>query len=394
MKKTNCRLCKSENLIEFLDLGHHPHSDNFRKEKDLPEMTYPLTLNQCQDCQFVQLGYTVSPEVLYDDDYLYESSITKTADAHWTEFVDSVIKNTGISSGSILDIGSNDGTLLSKFKDKGFVVQGIDPCDQIAQIARDRGIPTVSELFGQRKAYWNKAFDLITGSNVFAHIDDLDEVIESIDWYLKDGGVFVFESPYLGDFIDQVEYDTVYHQHLSYLAVRPLVEFLYKFGMEIFRIERSTIHGGCFRCYIGRHLEHPMNNSISLSTEEANKFKLETLKDFAVKVKQNRFTLLKILQDFKNQGKTIVGISAPAKGMTLLNYTGADKYLDFVTDVSKLKQGRYTPGSHLLIKSDNDLKGDEVGLLLAWNFKDEIIKNVPQIKTWIIPIPTPHIYEA
>jgi len=303
MKKTTCRLCKSENLVEFLDLGHHPHSDNFRKDKDLPETTYPLTLNQCQDCQFVQLGYTVSPEVLYDADYLYESSITKTADIHWSEFVDSVIETTGIKEGKVLDIGSNDGTLLSKFKEKGFDVQGIDPCDQIAELARQRGIPTVTALFN--KDSLTDKYDLITGSNVFAHIDDLDAVIEDVKSLLNTNGVFIFESPYLGDFIEELEYDTVYHQHLSYLAIKPLIQFLEKFDMEIFHVEFTLIHGGCFRCYISRSGERSGCDSVEAVANQEN-FSLETLKAFAQKVEDNRLELIQIILELKKQGKKII----------------------------------------------------------------------------------------
>lgn len=391
MKKETCRLCKSRDLKMFLDLGHHPHSDNFRKDPNLPETTYPLRLVQCQECQFVQLDYTVSPEVLYDDDYLYESSITKTADIHWTEFVDDVVVKTGIETGRVLDIGSNDGTLLSKFKAKGFDVVGIDPCKDITDIANSRGIPTICSLFN-KKALSDMKFDLITGSNVFAHIDDLDEVMADVKEVLNPNGVFIFESPYLGEFIDQLEYDTTYHQHLSYLAISPLIKFLAHHDMEIFNIEFTPIHGGCFRCYIARKNEREIAPIVTDTAEKEN-FTIEVLNEFAGKVEDNRVKLLEIILDFKKQGRKIVAISSPAKGQTLLNYTGAGKFLDFATDVSKLKQGRYTPGTQLLIKSDKDLVGDEVGLLLAWNFKDEIIKNVPQIKTWIIPIPTPTVVE-
>jgi SAM-dependent methyltransferase len=386
MKKTTCRLCKSENLVTFLDLGNHPHSDNFRKDCNMPEVYYPLTLNQCQDCQFVQLGYTVSPDVLYDDDYLYESSITKTADAHWAEFVESVIKATGITNGKVLDIGSNDGTLLLKFKERGFDVQGIDPCKDITDIANNRGVPTVTSLFDRDKL--NDTYDLITGSNVFAHIDDLDKVMEDVKALLKPNGVFIFESPYLGKFIEEIQYDTTYHQHLSYLALSPLVKFLKKFDMEIFNVEFSDIHGGCFRCYIARKGERTVNDSVF-----EDNFPLEDLQEFAHRVEENRIKLLEILLKFKKKGKKVVAISSPAKGQTLLNYTGAGKFLDYATDVSKLKQGRYTPGTHLLIKSDKELDGEEVGLLLAWNFKEEIMRNVPQIKTWIIPVPYPEVIQ-
>lgn len=390
MKKETCRLCKSRDLVMFLDLGHHPHSDNFRKDPMLPETSYPLRLVQCQNCKFVQLDYVVSPDVLYDSDYLYESSITKTADKHWTEFVDTVIRKTGIKVGKVLDIGSNDGTLLSKFKERGLEVKGIDPCADITKIANERGIPTVTALFSE-SALKGEKFNLITGSNVFAHIDDLDQVMTDVMKLLTDDGVFIFESPYLGEFIKQLEYDTVYHQHLSYLAVKPLMAFFDQFGLEIFDIDFTPIHGGCFRCYIARKGQE-IKRDIVHQTIDSENFNLDVLQDFSKKVEENRLKILEIIIDFKKQGRKIVGISSPAKGMTLLNYTGAGKFLDFVTDVSKLKQGRYTPGSHLLIKSDKDLVGDEVGLLLAWNFKDEIMRNVPQIKTWIIPIPEPKVY--
>jgi len=392
MLKTNCRLCKSENLVEFLDLGHHPHSDNFRKDRDLPEITYPLTLNQCQECQFVQLGYTVSPDMLYDNDYLYESSITQTANAHWESMVNDIVDKTGISKGLVFDIGGNDGTLSLKFKEKGFSALNIEPCTQIADISTSRGVQTANVFFDGTFTATEKA-DIIVGTNVFAHIDDLDGVMDAVKNNLNENGVFVFESPYLGDFIQKVEYDTVYHQHLSYLAVAPLVRFLKTHGMDIFDITFSDIHGGCFRCFITRKGEREINPIVQEISEKES-FTLNVLHTFAKNVEQDRFDLIGILQDYKRDGRTIVGVSSPAKGMTLLNYTGAGKYLDFVTDKSKLKQGRYTPGSHLLIKSDEDVPDGAVCLLLAWNFSAEIIKNNPKIKTWIIPIPHPHIYEA
>ncbi len=396
MQKTNCRLCKSKDLVRFLDLGFHPHSDNFRKDSNLPEVTYPLRLVQCQNCQFVQLDYTVSADVLYDDDYLYESSITKTADKHWEEFVKTIISKiykvgTPYLQQKVLDIGSNDGTLLQKFYDRGFTVMGVDPCKQLAKIATDKGIPTIPELF-RADYFFNGVFDLITGSNVFAHIDDLDQVMLNVKQILAPNGVFIFESPYLGDFIEKLEYDTVYHQHLSYLAVKPLITFLEKVDMEIFDIDFTDIHGGCFRCYIARKGEREVKPIVQ-ETADKEIFDMYTLDLFAKEVYMNRINLMEIIIGFKKQGRHIVGVSSPAKGMTLLNYTGVGKFLDFVTDKSKLKQGRYTPGSHLLIKSDEDLTGNEVGLLLAWNFKDEIIKNNPKIKTWIIPVPTPTVVE-
>jgi len=368
----------------FLDLGHCPHSDNFRKDPDLPETLYPLRLVQCQNCQFIQLDYTVSPEVLYDSDYLYESSITKTADKHWKEFVDYAIATTKITEGKVLDIGSNDGTLLSKFKEKGFVVQGVDPCADITKIAIERGIPTATELFGKS---WLGKFNLITGSNVFAHIDDLDAVMVNIGIMLENNGVFIFESPYLGEFIKQLEYSTVYHQHLSYLALKPLIKFLDKHNMEIFDIDMSEIHGGCFRCYISRKGERDISPIVDEISSSEN-YPIEMLLDWGKKCKEHSDRLFDIIYNYYRKGKKICCVSSPAKGMTQLNYTGLNRFISFITERSKLKQGRYTPGGHIKIVDDSALVTEkpDVSILLAWNFSKEIIANNKQFKgIWIIP---------
>lgn len=393
MEKNNCRLCNSDNLDQFLDLGYSPHSDQFRKDLNEPETWYPLRLKRCIDCGFVQLSHVVDPETLYQKDYLYESSITRTADTHWIEFADSVIGRTGITSGVVLDIGSNDGTLLKKFKSRGFKIVGIDPCREVAELAVSSGIPTVIDFFSKdsvRETGYEK-FDLITGSNVFAHIDDLHEVMRIIKSNLSKEGTFIFESPYLGDFLENYQYDTVYHQHLSYLSLKPLIPFFRKFGLEAVSVERSDIHGGCFRVYI-KHKGYTPDTSIDTMLAEEN-FKGEDFHLFAIKVKMNKDRLFDLVYKFYSEGRNIVAVSSPAKGQTLLNYTGVGRFISFATDKSTLKQGRYTPGTHLKIKSDTNLRGDDVGLLLAWNFQDEIIRNNPQIKTWIIPIPIPTVVE-
>lgn len=391
MKKNSCRLCQRTDLVMFLDLGFHPHSDQFRKDVEGEEVYYPLRLVQCQNCQFVQLDYVVDPEVLYTKDYLYESSITKTAGKHWEEFVDSVLKNV-VDAKTVVDIGSNDGTLLSKFKERGLTVQGIDPCPEVVKIANDRGIPTIEDFFNKRSVdKVGKKIDLITGSNVFAHIDDLDDVMVNVKSLLSDNGVFIFESPYLGEFLKGLEYDTVYHQHLSYLALKPLKTFFAKHGMEVWNVETSDIHGGCFRCYISKIGERTISPSVD---ELANKedFNLNVLKTFAKQVELHRLELMTTLYDLKKQGKTIGIVSAPAKGMSLMNYCKIDKALvDFITEKSKLKIGRYTPGSHIKIEPDAVLteRQPDYALLLAWNFAKEIIKNNPDYKgTWIVPLPT------
>ncbi len=394
-------LCRSENLTPFLDLGFHPHSDQFRTDPMRPEMTYLLGLQFCNDCKLVQLTYLVGREELFTEDYLYESSITETANKHWQEFADDVcetVKPTGL----VVEIGSNDGTLLKKFQEKGLEVIGVDPCKEIADIANKRGIPTIVNFFnGQVVSALNRKASLVIGSNVFAHLDDYQKFGRNIKKLLADDGVLVLESPYVMNTIEGIQYDQVYHQHMLYTGLIPLKKYFEKLGMEIFDVKFTPIHGGSFRCYIARKGTRPLTQSSLGSTYgslvmdaiSSELVDISSLSEFAVKVQDNRYELIAILNKFANEGKTIIAVSSPAKGQTLLNYTGAGKYLAFATDKSKLKQGRYTPGTHLLIKDDSEIPEGAVGLLLAWNFKDEIIKNNPKIKTWIIPNPTPIVVE-
>ncbi len=381
--------CKSEKLFPFLDLGFHPHSDQFRTSPDEPEMTYPLGLQWCEECNLVQLNYMVDRAVLFTQDYLYESSITQTALTHWEEMSQTIIDKVGIQSGDyVVDIGSNDGTLLQRFKEKGFKVCGVDPCADITRIAIDNGIPTITDFW---KKDIVKDVDLILGTNVFAHIDDYNGFIDAVKDSLKPDGVFVFESPYVMDFINKTEADTVYHQHVTYLGLKPTINFLDKVGMEIFDIDFTSLHGGSFRCYTARKGQREVKPIVQESIDKEIITK-EVCLAFAERVKKHREELMSLLWNIKKEGKSIAIVSCPAKGMTLMNMCGIDKGLiDFATERSKLKQGRYTPGSHILIEDDKVLeeRQPDYAIVLAWNFAEEIIKNNPNFKgKWIIPTQT------
>lgn len=380
-------MCEGDRLKMWLDLGHHPHSDQFRDNKEEPEVSYPLRVYICEDCGSVQLGHIVDAEVLFTKDYLYESSITSTAKAHWKEFSDTVLKTVGINSGLVVDIGGNDGTLLQEFKAKGMDVLNIDPCPEVTYIAKKNGIPTKVE-------FWKKGLvknaDIILGTNVFAHVDDYAGFMEGVVDSLKPDGVFIFESPYFPEFLKGLEYDTVYHQHVSYLYLKPVVKLLDRYNMEIFDINFTPLHGGSFRCYIARKGQREVKPIVAESLAKET-FTLQTLLNFADKVYKHRQDLMALLWFLKSQGKSIALVSSPAKGMTLLNYCGIkDNLVDFITERSKLKIGRYTPGSHIQIVSDGELvkRQPDYALLLAWNFAPEIIKNNPDYKgTWIVPLP-------
>lgn len=390
MKALQCRMCQSENLKQWLDLGHQPHSDQFHKSKDEEEKTYPLGVSVCQDCGLNQLTYIVAKEELYLNDYLYESSITATANAHWTEFADTVSKKVGLKPNSfVVDIGSNDGTLLTKFQSLGHRVLGIDPTPQATQIAIDRGVATIQEFFGENK-YDFKA-ELVTGTNVFAHVHNLNKFIEDVKSILSDDGVFVFESPYFGEFLKGLEYDTVYHQHLSYLSLKPIVKFLEPHGLEVFDVELHPLHGGVFRVYIAKTGQKEVSTAVHAMLQSEN-WDERSLEAFAEMTKDSRDRLVDLVTSLHNQGKSIAVVSTPAKGNTLLNYTGIGRYVDFATDKSKLKQGRFTPGTFIEVLSDEELvkRQPDYALILAWNFFDEISTNVKKAGfkgSFIRPLP-------
>lgn len=374
MKATFCRVCQSKNLKQWLDLGLHPHSDHFHKEREA-EMFYPLGVSVCEDCGLNQLTYIVAKEELYLKDYLYESSITKTADDHWTEFAETTSKRVNLKKGAlVIDVGGNDGTLLTKYQALGYKVLNVDPTPEATQIAIDRGVPTKQEFFGASE--YPKA-EMIVGANVFAHIDDLDTFIERIKDTLKEDGVFIFESPYFGEFLKGLEYDTVYHQHLSYLSLKPLVKFLDKHGMEAFDVEQHELHGGGFRVYIARKDEYQVQASVTEMYEKET-WTMAQLEDFAEKTRENRNILASLIDGLNAEGKTVAVVSTPAKGNTLLNYTGIGRFIDFATDKSKLKQGRFTPGTQIPVFSDDELikRQPDFALVLAWNFFPEITENV------------------
>lgn len=403
-----CRLCKSQNLEKYLDLGFTSPADQFLRKEQLVEQEtwYPLEVMLCMDCGLSQLSYIVSPEILYRHDYPYEASITKMGCEHWAKFANSVSKRFNLGSEDlVIDIGSNVGILLEEFRNNGTRILGVDPASTIVRIAEKRGIETICEFFTSdiAKQILNDkgTASVITGTNVFAHINDLDNLIVAVKILLKKDGIFIFESPYFINLIKNIEYDTIYHEHLSYLSIKPLIVFFAKHNMQIFDIEQKDIHGGSFRVFISAAGNYPVKPIVKKLLKEEKKYGIHSLKKlrgFAKKVEKNRQDLLWLLRSLKHKQMKIAGVSAPAKGMTLLNYCHiGTETLDFVTEKSELKIGRFTPGMHIPVVGDEDLvkKNIDYALLLAWNFAEEIIGNLTEFRKkggkFIIPIPFPHI---
>ena len=391
-----------------MDLGFSPPADQFLREEQLkePETSYPLTVQICKECNLVQLGQVVHHEILYRNDYPYESSTTALGQKHWQEFADSISKEYSLSSRDlVVDIGSNVGVLLECFGNNGTKILGVDPASNIVNIANKRGIETWDSFFchdiAQKILSSKGPAKIITGTNVFAHIDDLHAFMEAILSLLTVDGVFIFEAPYLGHLINLLEYDTIYHEHLSYLSLSPIVFLAEKFGMDVIDVQERDIHGGSFRVFLARKNKYSINPRVAEFQKKEDKLNIADSKNlhyFADQVMKNREELRKLLFELKSSGKKIAAVSTPAKGMTLLNYCKiGPEILDFATEKSSLKIGKFTPGMHIPIKPDSALISEKVdyALLLAWNFADEIINNLSEYNKnggkFIIPIPQPKI---
>lgn len=405
-----CRICHNESLTKFLDLGFTPLADDFLSPDRLsePEVYYPLEVFICDNCSLVQIDYVVPPETLFQKEYPYESSMTTTGVKHFYSLAKDVSSKFGIRSNDlVVDIGSNVGVLLQGFKNQGAEVLGIEPARNICEIARNNGIETINDFFSEELALKivksKRRAKIITGTNVIAHINDFQSLVRALDILLDDGGAFIFEAPYLVDLIEGLEYDTIYHEHLSYLSVKPMSTFFHQFGMEIFDVEKIDIHGGSLRYFVAKKNTYPISSDVNrfLELEKEKKiYEIDTLKNFAKSVQNNRENLTWMLKSIKHKGKRIAAVSAPAKGMTLLNYCriGPD-VLDFVTEKSTLKIGKYTPGTHIPVVPDSELikQMPDFALLLAWNFADEIMQNLKDYKDaggkFIIPIPEPRIID-
>lgn len=407
-KKTTCRVCTSNALQKVFTLGPTPLANAFLTEQQANEgeKFYPLDVYFCTSCGFLQLGHVVSPRILFEN-YVYVSSTSKVFIKHFEEFAEKAYRRLHLNTNSlVIDIGSNDGILLKPFKKLDTKVLGIEPVVEIAKIARSDGVNTVTEFFSVTLAHsivkkYGKA-DVVTATNVFAHIDDLDEVIEGLKILLIDDGVFIMEAPYLIDFLQKRYFDLVYHEHLSYWSVDALKNLFKRFNMTVFHVEKAAVHGGSIRVFVKKERgRFPVDKSVEKFLVKEKEMKLKyivTYQDFAQKIYENKVKLLLLLEKIKAQGKTIAAYGAPAKGNTLLNFFSiGTETVDFVVDDSKFKQDLYTPGKHIPVVSSKLLyeKKPDYVLILAWNFAESIMKMHEKYKNdggrFIIPVPKPKI---
>jgi len=405
---TECRLCGSPRMAVVLQLGPTPLANAFPRHPDefADEQAYPLDLAFCPDCSLVQIVDEIDPEVMFRD-YIYVTGTSTTIAEHNRAYADAVHSHLRLTPDDlVVEIASNDGSLLSCFRDLGVQVLGIEPARNIADLAREAGIDTVSEFFSDDLATELRSArgpaKAVIGNNVLAHVPNPADVLRGAATLLADDGALFIEVPYLAEFLEGLEYDTVYHEHLCYFSVTALLRLCEQAGLSVLGVDRFPVHGGTIRMRAGLRTSHPHHSDTVLAMAAAEDVQGLTTeasyREFARQVEDNRQALVTLLESLRDRGHRVAAYGAPAKGNTLLNYCGiGPDLLPFTVDQNPWKVGRYTPGMHIPVKHVDSL--DEFApdyiLILAWNFADEIMQKLETFRArggkFILPVPTPRI---
>ena len=407
--RESCRMCGEGSLTKAMSLTPTPPGNDFLTKEELgrDEPVYPLDLYFCEACHHIQLGHVVDPKILYQKNYSYVSATSAYFVNHLKHYAKDMVERFDLKPGDLaVDIGSNDGTCLSFFKDKGMKVVGVDPATEIAGKATENGIDTIADFFGYRlavelrKKYGTAKY--ITSHNACAHIDNLFDVVKGVEHWLDADGVFVLEVGYFVDVYSNTWFDTVYHEHVDYHTVAPFEKLFNRVGMELISVERISPQGGSIRVMAQKKggiikRDDSVDELIALEAK-LGLDKAETLRKLNHKISQVRDKLHNLIHSLKADGKSIAGFGAPTKATTLMAHFGLDAtVLDFIVDDNPLKQGLFTPITHIPVLSSDALykmKPDYV-LILAWNFAEPIMqmhkKYSEQVGQFILPMPNPEI---
>ena len=402
-------MCGEGSLTKAMSLTPTPPGNDFLTKEELgrDEPVYPLDLYFCEACHHIQLGHVVDPKILYQKNYSYVSATSAYFVNHLKHYAKDMVERFDLKPGDLaVDIGSNDGTCLSFFKDKGMKVVGVDPATEIARKATENGIDTIADFFGYklavelRKKYGTAKY--ITSHNACAHIDNLFDVVKGVEHWLDADGVFVLEVGYFVDVYSNTWFDTVYHEHVDYHTVAPFEKLFNRVNMELISVERISPQGGSIRVMAQKKggiikRDDSVDELIALEAK-LGLDKAETLRKLNHKISQVRDKLHNLIHSLKADGKSIAGFGAPTKATTLMAHFGLDAtVLDFIVDDNPLKQGLFTPITHIPVLSADALykiKPDYV-LILAWNFAEPIMqmhkKYSEQVGQFILPMPNPEI---
>ena len=401
-----CQVCDSSDLESVLFLGYLPPVNQMRPLGQRPheQPAYPAELLHCQKCQLVQIGLIVDPAILFPPEYPYTSGTTKILRENFAEMQQEATPLLGLTGAElVVDIGSNDGTLLSNFQKAGHPVCGVEPT-LMANLANERGIRTIMSFFGRAAAArvvaeCGKA-RVVTATNVFAHIEGIHEIVDSILAMLEDDGVFISESHYLMALIETLQYDTIYHEHLRHYSLESLAYLLKMHGLEVIHAKRIPTHGGSIRVYAARPGKHKIQPTVQqiLSDERGAGTLSQLMKDFKHRVAVSKVQLHALLRDIVGAGHRIYGVGAPSRASTLINYVGLDReLLDCVVEITgSYKVGKYMPGTLVPVVDEMRLFDDqpEYALLLSWHIADELIPKLTQRGfkgRYIVPLPEPRV---
>ncbi|RJO68878.1 MAG: class I SAM-dependent methyltransferase [Myxococcales bacterium] len=402
-----CRSCGRAPTTPLLSMGTMPLANSYVKPEDAdgPEERFPLDWVLCEHCALVQITETVPPEKLFKW-YYYYSSFSDTMLAHSQSLADRLTRERQLGPDSlVMEIGSNDGYLLQYYVKNNVGVLGVDPAENIAKLAIERGVPTVMEFFGaefaKRMAAQGKRADVLHANNVFAHMPDLNGVVEGIQTILKPDGAAIIEMPYVKDLIDNGEVDTIYHEHLCYYSAASLANLFARHGLAVYDVERIAIHGGSLRVFVGHKGARPAGTRLAELVAEEESWGVsrpDAYRAFVRRVETLKTDLVALLRELKAAGKRVAAYGAGAKGSTLLNYFGiGSELVEYVADRNTLKQGLCMPGTHQPICAPETLAKDrpDYCLLLTWNFAEEIMRQQAAYREqggrFIIPIPKPVI---
>ncbi len=406
----NCRFCKTELRHVFIDLFNSPASNSFLTKEALnePETFFPLKVYTCHKCFLVQVDEYQKSDAIFNSDYVYFSSYSTSWLAHAKRYTEMMTARFGFNEQSlVVELASNDGYLLQYFKEKNIPVLGVEPTANTAKVAESKGIESVVDFFGVRLAKklaeQGRKADLLLGNNVLAHVPDILDFVGGMKILLKPAGVITMEFPHLLQLVENNQFDTIYHEHFSYLSFTTVRDIFAAQGLELFDVEEIPTHGGSLRIF-GKHKEDgakPIEERVNALLKKEADRGMTTMKfydNFQQKAFAAKTALWRFLLDQKAAGKKVAAYGAAAKGNTLLNYCGIKSDLiDFVVDANPHKQNKYLPASHIPVLSEAHLKEarPDFVLILPWNLRDEITKQLAYIREWggqfVVPIPTVQI---